>query len=260
MIFFFIVFGIAVLYHLASWQPSKGEELYKKKPLYFGHRGALLEKPENTMASFACAWQKNADAIEVDVVSAKDGQIVCSHNYDLERNTDGTGYIHQHNTNDLIHINVLGPGGNKEKICLLEDVLKQSPDNTIINIEIKHRQFFEINTPLRVVRLVKKHQLEGRVIVSSFNPLTILFIKWLSRKIHTGFIIETPELLPLVYLAKPDFLHPSGEMITAKLIAYAKRKNMRINAWTINTKPAMRWLESNSIDGIITDHLEFRTG
>jgi len=35
---------------------------------------------------------------------------------------------------------------------------------------------------------------------------------------------------------------------------------MKINVWTVNTKPAIDWLIKQGVDGIITDRLEFYTG
>src|ERR671925_70790 len=42
------------------------------RPLVSGHRGALREAPENTMASFARAHELGADLIEFDVQATAD--------------------------------------------------------------------------------------------------------------------------------------------------------------------------------------------
>ena len=60
-----------------------------------GHRGSPIEAPENTVASFQKAVEQGVKAIEIDAICTQDGQVVCSHNHDLERETSGSGYIHE---------------------------------------------------------------------------------------------------------------------------------------------------------------------
>ena len=64
------------------------EDFYNDKPLFFAHRGYLINNPENTLSSFNAAINKGARAIEVDVIKTKDNQIICSHNYDMSIETE----------------------------------------------------------------------------------------------------------------------------------------------------------------------------
>ncbi len=57
------------------------------------HRGASAERPENTLASTLRAIESNATAIEVDVRTTRDGQLVLLHDARLDRTTNGQGLV-----------------------------------------------------------------------------------------------------------------------------------------------------------------------
>ncbi|MGH7617348.1 MAG: glycerophosphodiester phosphodiesterase, partial [Gemmatimonadaceae bacterium] len=44
-----------------------------------GHRGAKRELPENTIAAFKRAFDRGADAVELDVHATNDGVVVVHH-------------------------------------------------------------------------------------------------------------------------------------------------------------------------------------
>src|SRR5215475_11690202 len=50
-----------------------------------GHRGAKTELPENTIAAFKRAFERRADAIELDVHATADGMVVVHHDPVLGR-------------------------------------------------------------------------------------------------------------------------------------------------------------------------------
>lgn len=53
-----------------------------------GHRGASGHRPEHTSLAYRLAWRSGADCVETDVVSSRDGVLVCRHDADLARTTD----------------------------------------------------------------------------------------------------------------------------------------------------------------------------
>ncbi len=57
-------------------------------PLVIGHRGASAHRPEHTAAAYRTAWRSGADSVEPDVVSTRDGVLVCRHDLDLAATTD----------------------------------------------------------------------------------------------------------------------------------------------------------------------------
>lgn len=57
-------------------------------PLVIGHRGASGHRPEHTSLAYRLAWRSGADSVEPDVVSTRDGVLVCRHDLDLAKTTD----------------------------------------------------------------------------------------------------------------------------------------------------------------------------
>ncbi|KAJ6596016.1 PLC-like phosphodiesterase [Mycena sp. CBHHK59/15] len=63
----------------------------------WGHRGASVSFPENTIASFEAAIRDGVDGIESDVHVSKDNVIIMFHDPTLERTTSFTGIIKDSN-------------------------------------------------------------------------------------------------------------------------------------------------------------------
>ena len=72
-----------------------------EKPLVIAHRGYSLAAPENTLLSYQKAIEAGADMLEVDINLTRDGQLVMIHDHQLERTTNGTGFVHDHSLSEL---------------------------------------------------------------------------------------------------------------------------------------------------------------
>ena len=58
-----------------------------------GHMGSCGDRPGNTLASIRRAIEAKAHVAEVDVRTTKDGVLVCLHDAEVDRTTDGTGKV-----------------------------------------------------------------------------------------------------------------------------------------------------------------------
>jgi len=63
------------------------------QPLFFAHRGGSLLAPENTLTAFDRGVALGADALELDLQTTRDGQIMVIHDSTVDRTTDGTGPV-----------------------------------------------------------------------------------------------------------------------------------------------------------------------
>ena len=59
-----------------------------RRPVVIGHRGACGYRPEHTLASYRLAVELGADYLEPDLVSTKDGVLVCRHENEISATTD----------------------------------------------------------------------------------------------------------------------------------------------------------------------------
>ena len=57
------------------------------------HRGASLERPENTLESYLCAASLGAYAVEGDIRQTRDGEYVLFHDPDLQRLADSSALV-----------------------------------------------------------------------------------------------------------------------------------------------------------------------
>lgn len=218
------------------------------------HRGVTTNAPENTIESFLDAVDRGFRWIELDVLPTKDRALVCSHNYDLERETDSFGYIHKtvlkEVKNAYTGVNNGYAGGFR--IPSLVEVIGSVPDNVGLNIEIKYSSLFDLNGARALCRL--KNSFKNRsIIVSSFNPILLMYVKLFYGHAQIGFLIETKKYLWVTNWIHPNFLHPRGDIIDSEVISLCKDRNMGILAWTINNRCAIKWCFNNNVTGVITD-------
>ena len=94
MVTLLIVSGVFYLFaHRYYWRNSS--EIFDNGPGFelISHRGLKSVAPENTTEAFLAAVDSGFNWVEVDVMTTSDRAIVCSHNFDLEKETIGRGYI-----------------------------------------------------------------------------------------------------------------------------------------------------------------------
>jgi len=253
-----VVLVFFTLRYIIFWHGMDLANIYQDKPIFFGHRGDSNNFPENTIASYRSAIKNGLNAIELDVMLTKDNRLVCSHNFDLECETSGTGFIDKIDYQDLEKVKTgrqLHPL-KQEAIPLLLDVSASLPNTVLLNIEIKTKSTFDLKAAIKVAKMIKNGDIPQKVIVSSFNPIAVRTIKLVSKSIPTGFIYRKEKNFRGVFIARPDCLHPKAEIITDKVIRFCKKRNMRINTWTVNNIHLRDWIIQKGIDGIITDHPE----
>lgn len=74
--------------------------------LIYAHRGASARFAEHTRAAYLQAIIDGADGVECDVHLTKDLQVVCLHDFTLERTSDGSGGVHEHTLAELRGLDV----------------------------------------------------------------------------------------------------------------------------------------------------------
>jgi glycerophosphoryl diester phosphodiesterase len=101
--------------------------------LIYAHRGASVNHPENTLRAFRHALAIGVDGIELDVHATADGTPVVIHDRDIERTTDGVGYVDEMPLARLTAFDA----GDGERVPTLAAVLALVGDAAQLDIEIK---------------------------------------------------------------------------------------------------------------------------
>ena len=119
------------------------------------------------MGSFLDAQSLGFQWIELDVISTKDKEVICSHNFDLEMETVGRGYITELDYNALNpiisehNINIQG----QNILPRLLDVFKGLDSNMKVNIEVKSPYAWDLRTA-RALSKILKNLPKKRIIIS----------------------------------------------------------------------------------------------
>ena len=225
-------------------------------PKYIAHRGIKINSPENTLASYEEAIKSGFDGIEIDVCALMDGTIVCSHNYDLEKETNGKGWLFDLDYGQIkkFKTGVKSHPQNPQKIPRLIDIINVLPKQVFLNIEIKYKNIFDFSTAKVIAELAKKKIINQPFVISTFNPLIVAYFKVFHKEIFVGYLVENHKWMWLMNIIHPDFLHLDGVLINQGILNKSKKHNLKINAWTINSLEAVRWCRKHNVLSVITDN------
>ena len=287
------------------------------------HRGGRDVRPENTLYSYAYAIELGATSIECDMQLTKDGQIVMSHNpilnSDITRDENGN-YI-ENNKYDIrlmtvdelkkFDVGVMDPNCGEyydlhgktqftydAKIPTLEELMQliqsYGDKNIVLNIETKSypdpasagyknnadpKKFVEVFN-----NIVKKYDMEDRVVLQSFDWQTLIEMKKLNPNISTsalwqeqpswgrdseslrryekkksswlgGLDIKDYQGNPVkaAHAIGTDIISPYYTEISKQDVDEAHSLDMKIVPWTVNNEKDMNMLLDMGVDGIISD-------
>ena len=263
MVYISIIVGVLILYYFYNkfikWMPTFPPILNTDELFIYGHRGVPSQAPENTLYSFQKAFELNVDGIELDVQITKDNVLVVHHDPHLERLTGKQTFISTLTYKELLSVDARGVGFDSlefQRIPKLEDVLEILPENTAINIEIKSQQLFSEGMEQPVVDAILKYDLLNRAIISSFNPLRLLKIKYLHSNITTAQLWDEDEefsSIRWIYLSRPDLLHGNIDQFNENIILGLKALGLKIYAYTVNSNKQLAKVKCLNLHGIFTN-------
>ncbi|MBI2680438.1 MAG: glycerophosphodiester phosphodiesterase [Candidatus Solibacter usitatus] len=244
--------------------------------LVHGHRGARAMRPENTVAAFAYAIELGVDAIEMDLAVTKDDVLVVSHDPELNREicsapAGSPGAIRQLT---LAQLELWDCGSLRNprfprqqnvpgaRIPSLDQVLALASRGAFLfNIEMKlFRERPELTpSPQRFAELllaaIRRHQLEERVIVQSFDFRALLAMHGLAREIPLSALDETGlgDFVSVARSAGAGMISPHYRLVTAEKVAAAHAASVQVIPWTANSPEVWDALIAAGVDAIITD-------
>ena len=252
---FTIILILVFIKYRFFWKSRYLKHEKGKNVLFMSHRGLTKVWPENTLPSFLDAIENGFKAIELDVVLSKDNELVCSHNFDLDTETEAVGLYKDKNLKDLIKIKtgIYSNLDRKENLISLKQVFINLPKEIFLNIEIKSERLFE----LKAVRVLNNYRKQGLIrqnyIISTFNPFQVFYIRYFTGLRRVGFLVMYRSWLWMTNYIHPDALHPSAELLDTGLIKACKKRRIKINTWTVNNRKALNHCLKLEISGIITD-------
>jgi glycerophosphoryl diester phosphodiesterase len=230
------------------------------RPLIIGHRGASALAPENTLAAFDLAIQLQADAVEFDVKLSSDDQVMVIHDLTLERTTDGMGKVAD---TPLAALKDLDAGSKfstqfaGEKIPTLNDVFENFGNKIFMNVELTNYSTPFDGLVYKVVELVRKYELEKKVIFSSFFSHNLKLARRLVPEVPCGLLAYSGWMgyLPRQFGWEKQFqaLHPYIADVNKVLVQKVHAAGKRVHVWTVNGEDNLKRMLEHNVDGIFTD-------
>ena len=209
------IFGTAS-YHSFDWlffignlRENVGTRIasYEQKPVarIMAHRGASAYAPENTLSAFHAAYDLGADGFETDIHITKDNQLVVAHNYSIDGNSNGTGYIQDLTLEELRQYDYGSWFDAKftgEPIATLDECLAKAKElGLFANLEMK-APLHPVTDYVRLIAdAIDRSGIDkSRVMVSAFNHSMLKEMKQRQPDIRVGAL-----MLPQLFYLLVDF-------------------------------------------------------
>ena len=230
-------------------------------PQIYAHRGARCNAPENTIPAFETALDMGIDGVELDVQCSSDGQLVVIHDFSVDKTTSGSGPVEKFTAAELAALDA-GSHFSAEYagvgVPTLEQVLEVLQGRCQLNIEIKSMDRDGGRAVDLVAKLVQERNLYDQVLISSFNPITLIKMRWVDPKVPIGLLYEKalPAHLESAWLSPiiaPQALHPYYPIIDAELVDWGHSNGYAVNTWTVNEVDDARRLADLGIDVLMSD-------
>ena len=209
--------------------------------LVIAHRGASAYTQENTLKAFELSFKLGSSWLETDIQRSKDGILVLYHDYFLK---DGRK-IKELTFKEL----------SKLKVPQLSDLLKITPKNFILNLEIKNDDNLypdiekQILEELKKVKNIDKKQ----VLVSSFSLQSLQKIRAMDKDISLGVLTRKFDIkVPLSLKAKS--VNISVKRITENIIRSCHKNGLKVLVYTVNDYQTYCMLENWGVDGVFSDN------
>ncbi len=225
------------------------------------HRGWSSRAPENTMSSIELALRDaKVDMIEIDVQLTKDEEIVVIHDFNIDRTSNGKGYIKELEYKELKTLDFgrwFSKDYKNERIPRLEEVLSLIGGKKELVIEIKDISG-ENKILDRLYDILKKFKYIDNIYLKSFNhELIRSFKQYDNNLIKTGLLfVGLPTLiLEQIKFTNCSFISIQYQSINPKLIRDLKANSIDIMAWTVDNREDIQKIKSLSNDiAIITNY------
>jgi glycerophosphoryl diester phosphodiesterase len=208
------------------------------------HRGAKREFPENTLSAFVRAFERGADAVELDVHGTKDGVVIVHHDPLIRLESGAVTTIAGATWADIKR-DELVPGIGVPRLI---DVLAIAPTDATVYVEIKGASIEEA-----VAQCIE--QSSTRCAVHSFDHGAIRQMQAVAPNIPRGILFENDlgDMLRKMEAVEARDVWPHWRLIDDESVVSIHAAGGRVIAWTVNDAGVARQLVNLGVDGICGD-------
>lgn len=233
--------------------PAGGVEVPKTQ----AHRGLWSAGfQENTLPAFRAAKAAGFRMAELDVLLDRGDEPVVIHDEDLRRLAGSPGRTRDLSADEL-HRRANAP--------TLREVLRDGHGVDAFNIEIKAPVSVAGRIENAVAAVIREARAEDRVMISSFNPFSLVLMANLLPEVPRALLATTVKepgnslflrRLWLAPLLDVHMLNLDDRMMTPELISFLRERRIPVSVWTVNDVQRARELLDAGVVSVITDRVK----
>lgn len=215
-----------------------------QKTIIFGHRGYPAKFAENSLAGFRYAVEHGAEGVEFDVQLTKDGVPIIMHDEQVDRTTDGSGWVKDFTLKEIRRLHLK----NGEPVPELKELFEILQDqDLLINLEFKTSIVHYPGIEKTVLDLAKQYHFVHPIIYSSFDYVTLKNCQELDNSQTYCYLVDQKVTNPAKLIQENHFagIHP-GE--------YFDDETITQRIWTVDDPELAKKYFDHHIAGMFTNN------
>ena len=238
-------------------------------PFIIAHRGFSAERPENTFSSFDHALDNGFDLLELDVHLSADGVLVVMHDEEVDRTTNGTGFLKSMSYEEISQLDAgswfrgideVSYAG--QKVPSLDQFLSKYGSRAHVFIEIKSLEeelVDKLKERLGVYGLIPNMLSEGLDIpgtsIISFNRAQITLSARAIPTVGHGLLVIKPTEDDIRFCVDNQIkgLFPNINFLSSELMDMAKSNSLHVGVWGANSVDDLDLVSDYEVLGVTVD-------
>jgi glycerophosphoryl diester phosphodiesterase len=246
------------------------------------HRGASEDVPEHTLAAYRKAIEDGADALECDIRLTADGELVCVHDWRVNRTSNGRGAVSSLELADLAALDFGSWKGQhadpetperydlaeRSRVLTLRRLLELVADTdrrVELAIETKHPTRWAGQVEERLIDLLHRFGLDRPAPDGEASPVRVMSFSSRSlRRVRLAApALPSVSLMQYVSPRHRDGRLPAGVRIAGPsmrivranpaYVARLHRAGNRVHVWTVDDPADVELCARLGVDAIITN-------
>lgn len=219
------------------------------------HRGASGQAPENTIAALKLAVELGATMAEIDIQQTADDKLVLFHDDELQRTSDGCGFLWKQTLDQLKSLDVgkwYSPKFTGEKMPTLDEAVDAVRGQLKLNIEMKMHGH-ERGLEELVARHLQHLDCLDWCFVSSFDWGAVDRLGALIPELKAGYIVGRGRWDDELLDRRVSVLSLEKSLVTQERVHRIHEAGKEVFVWTVDDLMEIERLKGMGVDGIISN-------
>ena len=217
------------------------------------HRGVHKYLPENTLASFRAAMDRQLDYIEMDVRTTADGYLVLMHDKTVDRTTTGTGVVAKMKVEQIRGVDAgvkKGPTFAGEMVPFFDEALKYVKGRIGVYVDIKDAD------PLKVLEMLEKNDMLDSAVIYADDETLLKIVQKNPAAPVMPEVRNEEDLQRVMRTLRPRVIAMSWKNFSPELVQKAHRAGAVVFLDLLgkgDNPQGVRQAVAAGVDGVQTD-------